>query len=383
MKISTSDSQGLLERLHISRSAVFWHRLRLHLLRFFTNRKVVRVALVGLNVVILASIGFFTLRATQSEHIVNQSVPAATSSQSQNVSEPLDKLSSADIAVTAARVTGLAESLAVKNQADSVTAELTVAPADTTVVAKPQSVATAFKSRKDIKAYTVVAGDTVAAIAAKFNVTSDSIIWSNGLSGNTVNAGVILAIPPVNGIVYKVLAADTVDSLAQKYRANRDQIVAYNDIELTGLQVGEQILIPNGQQPAPVVVSFSGIAAFGGYNGYDFGFCTYYAAKRRADLGNPVPSNLGNANTWAGRAAAFGIPTGAVPRAGAVAMKHSGAPGHVGIVEAVNDDGSFWISEMNSSGQRSMTDPTPWGGWGRVDWKIIPASQVATYTYIY
>jgi len=212
----------------------------------------VRVWLVSLNVAILLTIGFFALRATQAERTINQSVPA-TGVQSQNASEPLDKLSSADIAVAAARATGLPESLAVKNQADSVAAELTVAPADTTVVAKPQSVATAFKSRKDIKAYTVVAGDTVATIAAKFNVTSDSVIWSNGLSGNTVKVGAVLAIPPVNGIVYKVIGGDTVDNLAQKYRANRDQIVAYNDIELSGLQVGEQILIPNGQQPAPVV----------------------------------------------------------------------------------------------------------------------------------
>ncbi len=359
---------------------MFRHKLYLRILSFFTNRKVIRVVLVSFNLLILAGIGAFTIQASRAEPVVNRS--ATSNGRSNAASEPLDQLSSADIANAAARAAALPEALAVKNQADSVIAEQAVAPADTTVVAKPQSVATAFKSRRDIRNYVVQAGESVSTIAAKFNITSDSIIWSNGLRGNTVNAGVTLVIPPVNGLVYKVVAGDTVDSLSQRYRANKEQIVAYNDIELTGLHPGEQILIPNGQQPAPTVTFFAGTAEYG-FNGYDYGFCTYYAATRRAQLGRPVPSNLGNANTWAGRAAAFGIPTGAIPQAGAVAMKHSGAPGHVGIVEVVNDDGSFWMSEMNSSGQRSMTDTTPAGGWGRVDWKLIPASMVGTYTYIY
>ena len=361
---------------------MFWHRLRLRILSFFTNRKVIRFMLVGLNISILAAIGLFTVRASMTEPTLNHQSVAAAGIAADTANEPLDQLSSADIATDAARAAALPEAIAVKNQADSVAAEQAVAPADTTVVAKPQAVATKFASRRDIKNYVVQAGESVSTIAAKFNITSDSVIWSNGLRGNAVNAGTTLVIPPVNGLVYRVAGGDTVDSLATKYRANKDQIIAYNDIELTGLQVGEQILIPNGQQPAPVVSFFGGVPAFG-YNGYDYGFCTYYAATRRAQLGRPVPANLGNANTWAARAAAFGMPTGATPAPGAVAMKHSGAPGHVGIVEVVLDDGSFWMSEMNSYGQRSMTDPTPTGGWGRVDWKLVPASQVSTYTYIY
>jgi surface antigen len=179
-----------------------------------------------------------------------------------------------------------------------------------------------------------------------------------------------------------VLSGDTVDTLASKYRANKDQIIAYNDAELAGLQVGEQVLIPNGQQPAPTVITRT-VAVYGAYNGYDYGFCTWYAANRRAALGRPVPGNLGNANTWTVLAASMGIATGSTPQNGAVAVKHSGPPGHVAIVEQVNDDGSFWISEMNSYGQVSMGDPTPRGGWGVVDWKLIPASGVSAYSYIY
>jgi hypothetical protein len=172
-----------------------------------------------------------------------------------------------------------------------------------------------------------------------------------------------------------------VDSLAQKYRANKEQLLSSNDIEFTGLKVGERILIPNGQQPIPVIVSRP-IAAVYGFNGYDYGFCTWYAANRRAQIGRPVPSNLGNANTWVSIAAGAGLPTGSTPSPGAVAMKHARAPGHVAIVEVVTDDG-FWISEMNSSGQASMTDSTPRGGWGVIDWKFIPGSLTSTYSFVY
>lgn len=366
------------ERLRASWLAMLWRKLRALFARVAASRRVVRFSLLALNVLLLISIGAFALRSTQADQVLNKSLARSTGGQAV---EPLDQLSSADIAVSAAVATGLPETTAVTNQADSVAAELTVAPADTTVVAKPQTVATAFKSRNDIKVYTVQPGDTVASIAAKFNVTSNSIMWSNNLGGNTVNAGVSLLIPPVNGIVYTVRSGDTIDSLAQKYRANKEQLIAINDIELTGLKVGERILLPNAQQPI-VAVFTRAVAVYGPYNGYDYGFCTWYVANRRAQAGNPVPGNLGNASTWDSRAAAMGLPVGKGPSVGAVVVTSYRGAGHVAFVEAVNADGSIWISEMNSYGQVSMTDSRPRGGWGVVDWKLIAASTAASYNYI-
>ncbi len=377
------------EQLHEGRQAAVWQRFRKRFIRFVASRRVVRSGIVILNLLLLLAIGVFAMHGTQADHVLKASVGAPSADDT--LGEPLDQLSSADIAVNAAKLVNLPETSGVVNQAQSVKAELAVAPADSTVVAKPQTVATTFASNKDIKTYVAVNGDTVASIAAKFSVTSDSIMWSNNLRSNTVSAGTKLVIPPVNGIVYTVQHDDTVDSLANKYRANKEQLIAVNDIELSGLKSGMQILIPNGQQPAaPAAVAtvynigaFGGSAAYGSYTGYDYGFCTWYAAKRRADMGRPLPSNLGNANTWAALAASFGIPTGPTPQVGAVAMKHARAPGHVAVVESVNADGSFWISEMNSYGQRSMTDSTPTGGWGVIDWKPITADLTSTYTFIY
>jgi len=345
--------------------------------------------LVVLNVLMLVAIGAFAFQGTGSQQTLSN---VSSSAVNNGAGEPLDQISSADIAANAAKVLNLTERTAVNNQADSVAAELAVSAADSTVVAKPQSVVTTFASSKDIKTYVVAGGDTVASIASKFNVTSDSVMWSNNLSGNTVNAGIKLSIPPVNGIVYTVKASDTVDSLASKYRANKDQIIVVNDIELTGLAAGQQILIPNGQQPAaPATTSAyaggfstgSTIAVYGPYNGYDYGFCTWYVANRRAEAGNPIPQNLGNASTWDDRAAAMGLLVNKTPTVGAAVVTSQRGAGHVAFVEAVNADGSIWISEMNSYGQVSMTDSTPRGGWGVRDYKMVSADVASSYNYVH
>jgi surface antigen len=298
----------------------------------------------------------------------------------------LDQLASASIAEAAAQMTGVGEVTPITNQADSEQVLLTQASTtDDSLASKPQVVASAFKSNKDIKTYVVQSGDTVSSIAAKFGVTSDSVRWSNGLTGDAVTVGAKLLIPPVNGLVYIVKSGDTPQSLATRYNTTADKIIQYNDAEISGIQVGEVILIPDGS--IVVKLASSGSRYFGNAqyssNGYDRGYCTWWVAYMRQKAGDPLPSNLGNASTWGIRAAAFGLPTGHSPRVGAAVVTSTRGEGHVAYVVAVNDDGSIWVSEMNSHGQVSMTDPTSTGGWNRVDYKMWPASEALSFTYIY
>jgi N-acetylmuramoyl-L-alanine amidase len=240
-------------------------------------------------------------------------------------------------------------------------------------LAKPQLVSTAQKSKQDIIHYVTVSGDTIDSIAGKFGVTADSIRWSNSLTGNSVGVGIKIEVPPINGIVYTVKAGDTPASIANKYSADEGQVIALNDAEINGLQVGEQIIIPNGKI-APVVRygGYSGVvagftASYGG-NGYAFGWCTYYAAARAG-----VPSNWGNANTWDNYAAITpGWVVSRTPVVGAVLQTDSGFGGHVGIVEAVSDDGT----------QIKYSDMNGLAGWNRVgysDW--VSASSFPHYIY--
>jgi surface antigen len=362
--------------------------LKKRLIRISSRRRFIRYSLFALNVLLLGAIIMFVVQGGDNHDGLGTSTSTSVSDNAP--SDPLDQLSTADIAVNLAHMTNMAETPAVTNQADSASTELIV-PAQTTVIAKPQVVATELKSNQDITTYVAQPGETVASIAAKFNVTSESIAWSNNITGNIVAAGTTLTIPPVTGIVYTVAAGDTPDSLAQKFRASKEQIIAYNDAEITGLRPGTKIIVPNGQQVAPArggnysgLTGAAGFAATYGYNGYDYGFCTWYVADKRAKMGRQLPSNLGDAWTWDDRASVAGIRVDNVPAVGAAVVTKTGSrPGHVAIVEAVNDDGSVWISEMNSRGQRSMTDASAAGGWGKVDFKVIPAAQARSLNYIH
>lgn len=284
------------------------------------------------------------IRNPDTSQAVQQSATLANSDTA--AANPLDQVSSADIAVNVAHLTNLPEATSVTNLADSVNAQLTISPADNTVVAKPQIISTGLKSRKDIQDYVVKPGDTVPSLAAQFSITSDSIRSSNSLTGDSLVVGTHLQIPPVNGIIVRVKPGDTPQSLASRYGANQDLIIAFNDAEVGGLPEGQLIVIPDGRTQNAQTARSSGTARFilfGGAGGYDPGWCTYYASAKAG-----VPGGWGNANTWHIYAPLSGWTVSTTPRVGAVAQTSAGWAGHVGIVEAVSDDGSMIkYSDMN------------------------------------
>ncbi len=332
------------------RSGRLYRSIETKLRRKAVRRRAVRVSLLLSNVVVLAIILVFVL---QNPHATQAVKPQTVNSAGVTsiVANPVDQLSSANIALTVARLNGLPEATPITNQAQSQAADLAITASTGDVVSKPQVVTTALKSKADIQTYVVKTGDTVSSLASQFGVTSDSIHWSNNLSGNTLTAGSKLQIPPVNGLVYTVKAGDTPDTLATKFKANKDQIIAYNDAEIGGLKVGEHILIPNGSIVAVVAPSFSyGTVAWGvtplyGFNGYDYGYCTWYVATQIS-----VPANWGNASSWAYYARLSGWIVSASPTVGAIAQTPYavGGLGHVAIVTDVSEDGSqIKVKDMN------------------------------------
>jgi surface antigen len=87
-------------------------------------------------------------------------------------------------------------------------------------------------------------------------------------------------------------------------------------------------------------------------NSYAWGNCTWWAAARRAQLGDAIPGTWGNAATWAARAARDGYRVDHTPAPGAIMQtaRAAGGLGHVAVVEQVDPDGSWHISEMNVIG---------------------------------
>lgn len=96
-------------------------------------------------------------------------------------------------------------------------------------------------------------------------------------------------------------------------------------------------------------------------SGYPVGQCTWYAYNRLVELGEIKDLSgsygyLGNGQDWVRSLVAKGWKMSAEPKQGAVVSTLGGFDGtfavygHVGIVEAVNADGSFLVSECNYNG---------------------------------
>jgi surface antigen len=352
----------------------FYRRWELKFQRKTVRRRAIRTVLLLSNIALLGLILTFVLQSQKSDSLPAAAVSSAAAAGTAN---PLDQLSSADIAQTVAQLNGLPETTAITNQAQSKAAEVAIASSTDNVVSKPQVVTTSLKSKSDIQTYTTQANDSVSGLAAKFGVTSDSIRWSNGLNGDAIPAGTKLTIPPVNGIVYTVKPGDTPASLAAQFRSNSDQITAYNDAEIAGLTPGEQIIIPNAieitsQTASQVAATSSSLGSGAGFlwgngpvygsNGYDYGYCTWYVATQV-----PVPANWGNASTWAYYARMSGWHVSSAPTVGAIAQK-GGGEGHVAIVTGVNADGSVQVRDMNG-----------FAGWGRVGNGTVSSGTFQNY----
>ena len=265
-----------------------------------------------------------------------------------------------------------------------------------TASVKPQIIGSVVSNRS-ITTYAVKDGDTIDSIAASFKISKDTIKWANDLTSDNISTGKSLRILPIDGAAYTVKSGDTVDSLAEKYKVDKTRLVVYNYLDISGLVVGNEIILPGGILPdtekpgyvAPVVQTYYAGTGTGfggntwnigygtpGYAGntYSYGNCTRYAYDRRIELGLRVSASWGNASSWAWLAAADGLQVDNTPSVGAV-IQNGGGLGHVGIVEKILPNGDVSISEMNAyvSG----------GGYNIVSGRIVPAGNASNYLYIH
>lgn len=185
------------------------------------------------------------------------------------------------------------------------------------------------------KTYKIEQGDTLIKIAHKFNVA-----WQRLYDRNTTIEDPDVLIPGMEIVI------PTLDEELPV------RPIPENALSAVPVQ-------PNHVQSKKTAVQTTHAVSSAG-NLYTKGYCTWYVKNRRPDL----PNNLGNAATWVTRAAAQGISTGSAPRIGAVGQRNN----HVVYVEAVNDDGTITISEMN---YRALYEKTT---------RTVPASYFA---YIY
>lgn len=257
---------------------------------------------------------------------------------------------------------------------------------------------TNISASRGVVEYVVKEGETMESIAAARGLTTDQIRWSNNLKTTDLSPDTTLYLPSTPGIVYTVKADESIESIAEKYGSTSAEIIALNDLEVSGATEGTKIVIKDGSlpekerpeyvppAPRPTYTTYTYtylgssserqnievIGFFYNLGGpYGAGQCTQWAWYKWQQNGRTVPTNWGNANTWAAMAAASGYQVDRTPSAGAIIQSGSGWYGHVGYVEALNPDGSIVISEMN------------YGIPFRAIRSTIPASYVGNFNYIH
>lgn len=100
--------------------------------------------------------------------------------------------------------------------------------------------------RTETTIYKVQSRDTLAAIAKKFNISGDTIIWANNIDRTkTLKKGINLVILPVSGVLHEIKSGETVESIADSYHVPAQQIYAFNKGKI--LTEGVSLIVPGGQ----------------------------------------------------------------------------------------------------------------------------------------
>ena len=340
-------------------------------------------------VVAVAAAGYKPNTAEQAVQLNSQASSGVSllGSEEATTAPAVDKIISSDVAATLAEQANLPIAPNIASAAVSLQVQSEIAQSESSTVVKQQIVQPTSGDRT-VTEYVAKQGDSVQTVAEANGISADTLRWANNLTSDNLTEGQKLTILPVDGIVYSYKDGDNLADVASKYGADASRITSYNDLELTKPADGQKLIIPGGALPVterPGYVAPRPAASYG-YGGqyqvssarlmatagnrYAFGNCTWYAYERRAQLGRPVGSFWGDGGSWYYSARAIGYETNQTPRAGAV-MVTIGSPGHVAIVERVNDDGGIFISEMNYA-----------GNFNRVTTRTVSAGQ-ATSGYYY
>jgi LysM repeat protein len=107
-----------------------------------------------------------------------------------------------------------------------------------------------------VRQHTVDVGDSIFEIATRFDVKPETVLWANYdlLNDNPdlLALGMELQIPPVDGVYYEWKAGDSIEAVAARFQAKPDAILNWtgNNLDLVDPQVepGSWILIQGGKR---------------------------------------------------------------------------------------------------------------------------------------
>lgn len=170
--------------------------------------------------------------------------------------------------------------------------------------------------------YKVQKGDTISGIAKKFGLTNISTLISVNDIGNvrSLGAGQKLKIPSIDGITYKVKAGESLASIAAKNNISLDAILDVNDLSSEILQTGQILFLPGAkldqktlnlamgdQFICPIKASYRMSSAFGPRLDPITGKKSYHKGQDfSCPTGTPIYSSMGGKVIFSGESWFYG-----------------------------------------------------------------------------
>jgi murein DD-endopeptidase MepM/ murein hydrolase activator NlpD len=112
------------------------------------------------------------------------------------------------------------------------------------------------RPRYSVIDHKVVKGDSIFGIAAQYKIKPETLLWANYdvLNDNpdSLRIGMILKIPPTNGVYYQWKEGDSIDTVVSQFKAIRDDVINWpgNNVDLVDPEpkVGSFVMIPGGSR---------------------------------------------------------------------------------------------------------------------------------------
>lgn len=104
-----------------------------------------------------------------------------------------------------------------------------------------------------VQSYIVKQGDTIGAIASRFGLKANTLLWTNNLSEySIIHEGQRLTIPPVDGIVYTVRSGDTLGKIARVFDIDIEKIIQINRLaSADSISIGQTLILPDARATTP------------------------------------------------------------------------------------------------------------------------------------
>ena len=114
----------------------------------------------------------------------------------------------------------------------------------------------ADKPRYQPVEYRVTRGDSIFAISESYKLKPETVLWANydvlQDDPHSLKPGMVLNIPPADGIFYQWKENDTLESVSNEFKADFDDILNFpgNDIDLTDpkIESGSWVMVPGGER---------------------------------------------------------------------------------------------------------------------------------------